>query len=203
MCMIDDANDDWRAETQTTTVASVGVRCYECNRELPIGEPIDWVQGHNVHRLDFPVEYPSGSALEPAGWQYRPPSVHDVAEWAWTDWANEQWGHIQAARLGGHLGDDCDDVLVPDGKPFAICGHCRIARRWLDVVCDGWLYGGVQEDLEQHLDEDYACGALNALCRHIRNGWTNRRTGAVVPVANVERLVARALAHAQAIGGTP
>lgn len=203
MCMIDDADGDWHAETQRTTVASAGVRCHECGRELPIGEPIDWVQGHNVHRLDPPVELPAGSALEPAGWDYRPPSLRDIAEWAWADWANDRWGEIQAERIGGRLDDDSFDVLVPDGKPFAICSQCIAARRWLTVVCNGWLYGGVHEDLEQHMDEDYACGALNALCRHMSNQWTHRKTRAVVPVANVERLVARALAHAEAIGGTP
>jgi hypothetical protein len=74
------------------------------------------------------------------------------------------------------------------------------ARRWLDTVCRGWLYGGVAEDLEQHLDEDYRCWPLIALCGLQGRQWT--RKGKPVPVERVTALVHRALTHATAIGGT-
>jgi len=33
------------------------------------------------------------------------------------------------------------------------CAHCTEARRWLLVVCNGYLFGGVWEDLLEHWDE--------------------------------------------------
>ena len=35
-----------------------------------------------------------------------------------------------------------------------ICGHCKIAESWLQVVCFGHALGGVREDLYLHWDED-------------------------------------------------
>lgn len=33
------------------------------------------------------------------------------------------------------------------------CTHCREAARWLHVVCSGWLWGGILDDLEEHIEE--------------------------------------------------
>lgn len=34
------------------------------------------------------------------------------------------------------------------------CEHCIAARQWLQWECDGWLYGGVYEDLSEHRHEE-------------------------------------------------
>lgn len=31
-----------------------------------------------------------------------------------------------------------------------MCAHCWAATRWLNIVCNGWLYGGVWADLDEH-----------------------------------------------------
>lgn len=34
------------------------------------------------------------------------------------------------------------------------CAHCVAVRSWLDVQCDGFLFQGVLEDLEEHWQDD-------------------------------------------------
>ena len=31
------------------------------------------------------------------------------------------------------------------------CAHCKVARDWLQDECGGWLYGGVAEDIREHV----------------------------------------------------
>ncbi len=41
-----------------------------------------------------------------------------------------------------------------DGGPpstFHTCGHCMIAQRWLIEECGGWMFGGVEEDIADHI----------------------------------------------------
>lgn len=33
---------------------------------------------------------------------------------------------------------------------YRTCAHCRIAQRWLQSNCDGWLFGCVLEDIQEH-----------------------------------------------------
>lgn len=36
---------------------------------------------------------------------------------------------------------------------YHTCQHCAVAVEWLRVNCGGWLFGGVGEDIEQHIQE--------------------------------------------------
>jgi hypothetical protein len=51
------------------------------------------------------------------------------------------------------------------------CLKCAEARRWLEVVCSTWAYGGVWEDLMEHWSEDwlYRSHGLGRLILTIRS----------------------------------
>jgi hypothetical protein len=54
------------------------------------------------------------------------------------------------------------------------CEHCVAARRWLSVVCHGWLYEAVLEDLEEHWQEHswpVKTASLGKLIVGIRARW--------------------------------
>jgi hypothetical protein len=46
------------------------------------------------------------------------------------------------------------DRYVFDGSMTAhkTCAHCMVAREWLAKECGGWVFGSVEEDLDEHLD---------------------------------------------------
>ena len=46
-------------------------------------------------------------------------------------------------------------TMLCDGfwSTFNTCVHCMQAQAWLNSQCGGYLHGGVQLDLEGHLDE--------------------------------------------------
>lgn len=48
-------------------------------------------------------------------------------------------------------------ALDPDGdrwQSYKLCAHCDAASEWLMVVCNGYLYGGIGEELQEHWDEE-------------------------------------------------
>lgn len=76
------------------------------------------------------------------------------------------------------------------------CLHCDAAAEWLLVVCDGWIFGCRQEDLEAHVigDERYVRSApLTRLLRWMRADWRDR-AGNVRPVDDVAELASQAIA---------
>lgn len=54
------------------------------------------------------------------------------------------------------------------------CMHCHIAAEWLFVICHGWVYGGILEDLQEHWDE-YPSRALARLTSGIKVKWHGGR----------------------------
>lgn len=78
------------------------------------------------------------------------------------------------------------------------CAHCEAAREWLSLVCGGWLYGGVIEDLYEHTrEEPDLCG--NWLYRTVaaaERQW-KRKDGTLLPV---RRLPASTIAHLREMG---
>ena len=61
-----------------------------------------------------------------------------------------------------------------------LCQHCEAAAEWLREVCNGFLYGGIGEELEEHWDEDltFRSKALGmAVLGHKRQWQTFRRDG--------------------------
>lgn len=65
-----------------------------------------------------------------------------------------------------HRCDECDRSIEPGERyrrhsyvyegefsSHAFCSHCWEAKRWLEVVCEGWVYSGILEDLAEHVSE--------------------------------------------------
>jgi hypothetical protein len=93
------------------------------------------------------------------------------------------------------------DAYVFDGYFYdhIACGHCVAARRWLEVVCNGWVFGGVLADLSDHLAESWATSAmLVRVVRYSRRRW-RRHDGGLVDVAEVKEWVGEASARALAV----
>ena len=42
-------------------------------------------------------------------------------------------------------------VFEGDFTTHKTCAHCKIARDWLQAECGGWLYGGVEGDIREHV----------------------------------------------------
>lgn len=67
--------------------------------------------------------------------------------------------------------------MLYDGlwSTFDTCEHCMAAQRWLIAQCGGFLHGGVDEDLREHLTElTFRPGEAVALLRiivGIRRQW--------------------------------
>lgn len=75
------------------------------------------------------------------------------------------------------------------------CEQCRTAARWLEVVCCGFLYGAIKEDLGEHVvgDESYLRSApLTRLYRWMSTDWRDR-DGNLRPIDDVQALTTRAI----------
>jgi hypothetical protein len=86
------------------------------------------------------------------------------------------------------LGPDSDRWDV-----FHVCEHCDTAAQWLVVVCGGYLYGGVREELEEHWDEDttFRSNALLSALHGIERAWKRRRGPGLMPIPRDAELAAR------------
>lgn len=116
------------------------------------------------------------------------------------------------ARIEHRCGD-CGRTIIPgeryhrgegliDGywSTNKVCGHCDAASRWLLAVCNGFLYGGILQDLVEHWDESWELRTLDfgRLVVLARARW--RRHGELVPAATVEELSRRAIADYRELG---
>lgn len=65
-----------------------------------------------------------------------------------------------------HQCDECGRTIRPseiyeeqryklEGRVYthATCAHCLIPRAWLATNCEAWIYGGVHEDIAEHVTE--------------------------------------------------
>lgn len=77
-------------------------------------------------------------------------------------------------------------------ETFRACEHCMAARTWLQIVCSGWLYNAIREDLEEHWHEStsYRSLHLGRLIVGMRRHWT-RRDGTLmpIPIETTEKMV--------------
>lgn len=100
-----------------------------------------------------------------------------------------------------HKCDECGREIAPgelyervaakwEGEitTLATCAHCQEARLWLEVVCEGWLHGGVLEDLSEHRWEGYS-PLLEVLAEQMRRGWTRKKDGRRITPRKVRSLV--------------
>ncbi len=78
---------------------------------------------------------------------------------------------------------------------MAICEHCSVAVGWLNEACGGYLYGGVQEDLGEHVigyESELRTRPLTRLYRWMLSDWRNR-SGELRPVEDVRSVTAEAI----------
>lgn len=66
-----------------------------------------------------------------------------------------------------HFCDECTRMIRPsepyqyatslsvDSKiyTYKTCQHCLVAQNWLEQECDGWIYGMVCQDIEEHANK--------------------------------------------------
>lgn len=43
-------------------------------------------------------------------------------------------------------------ALKGKAEVFKTCAHCLQGQEWLRENCGGWLYGGIEADLEDHIE---------------------------------------------------
>lgn len=82
---------------------------------------------------------------------------------------------------------------------FHACEQCVEARRWLEVVCNGWLWHATVDDLANHVtgDESYLRTApLTRIVRWQSARWRDRN-GNLRPVETVRPVVDRAIVLAR------
>jgi hypothetical protein len=68
---------------------------------------------------------------------------------------------------------------------FKTCAHCRVLQKWLVRECDGFLYGGLEEEIEEHARE-YSRFWLYRALKSMRRKW-RRRDGSLMPVPDLAK----------------
>lgn len=56
---------------------------------------------------------------------------------------------------------------------FKLCAHCDAAAQWLVVMCNGYLFGGIGEELREHWIEEPLLRSIGLarLVHGIENKW--------------------------------
>jgi hypothetical protein len=82
-----------------------------------------------------------------------------------------------------------------DGRwsTYRTCAHCLAAGEWLDVMCGGYLLGGLAEELREHWESGYQAMDFARLIAGLRWSWHDGRDP--VPTG-VREMAARMLAEA-------
>lgn len=78
---------------------------------------------------------------------------------------------------------------------YKTCIHCQAASHWLQVVCHGWVFGGREEDLLDHVagdERELRSRPLTRLVRWMRADWADRE-GNLRPVDDVTALTVEAV----------
>lgn len=97
--------------------------------------------------------------------------------------------------------------VTEDGWEFhKTCAHCDAASEWLDVVCQGWIFGRREEDLLDHVSGDESelrSRPLTRLVRWMRADWADRdgnlRPLDAVTAVTTEAIDAYKRQHARAV----
>jgi hypothetical protein len=78
---------------------------------------------------------------------------------------------------------------------FRTCLQCRQVMRWLEVVCEGWMHGAIQEDLFEHVtgyESELRTRPLTRLARWMRADWLDG-SGEVRSVESVRAVATEAI----------
>lgn len=107
-------------------------------------------------------------------------------------------GHPCAQKI--HQCDECRRAIEPGERYLAeatlfegdfnyhrTCRHCEKVRRWLLAECNGFMYDGIAEDIQQHADEGVGGVGVKLMAHGIANGW-RRRDGALGRVPGMPRV---------------
>jgi hypothetical protein len=94
------------------------------------------------------------------------------------------WNVTRPVAAKEHRCYDCDRTIAVGeryhrGKSlfegrwssYAVCAHCEAAAGWLGRMCNGWLYGGIGEELGDHWAEGYRNVALGRLIILHQRDW--------------------------------
>jgi hypothetical protein len=80
------------------------------------------------------------------------------------------------------------DRFVFEGRLEAhkVCSHCMVAREWLSTECGGWLFGGVEEDIREHVHNGaYSIGVYRMA---VGMAWKWRTpSGKMLPIPSVPK----------------
>jgi hypothetical protein len=76
---------------------------------------------------------------------------------------------------------------------FKMCEHCDAASDWLTEVCNGYIYGDIGEELEEHWEEDTTFRSRELAEAIIGRKWAWRypHSGRLMPVPRRLKLVAQ------------
>lgn len=58
---------------------------------------------------------------------------------------------------------------------WRVCEHCRAAARWLDVMCGGWPFTCLGDELREHWLDGYSSAVLGRLVAGVRLKWLDGR----------------------------
>lgn len=173
MCMVEEGEP---AIYTTEIPVPVGAKCGDCGASDPT-EGVMWVDGA------------SGCVLlvndEPRAWHEDDESLE--GDWQFlSDWMEEN----------GEPAPDFVPARALDTSTAYRCGRCKEAARWLTEVCNGYLWGGIREDIIEHWVEDtlYRNHAFGRLVLAAKKSWRNRH-GELLTAEQVRVLVDNALAR--------
>lgn len=113
------------------------------------------------------------------------------------EWADGSWDvHRSDRRVARkpHRCYECSRTIEPgetyrndtglmEGRwdTYRTCAHCARCQDWLNGQCNGFLYGGVREDLEEHRHELCCDITLLRLIVGMRRRW-RKRDGSLMAV---------------------
>lgn len=112
------------------------------------------------------------------------------------------WNHETRTARKPHPCSDCARTIEPgerymhhtwlyDGRwdRAKQCRHCVALGDWMEVLCGGYLVGGLMEELTEHWDEGYRSFAVGRWMIHMRRRWRDGADPVPEGVGEAARLV--------------
>ncbi len=87
----------------------------------------------------------------------------------------------------GEQYDRHEGILEGEWMTYKTCLQCLSVREWLAVVCSGWMYGGVLEDIREHFHEGYGIW-LGRATVSMKKKWRKRDGTLMAPLQMPDKL---------------